>query len=502
MNKSETSALYTTDFRVEFEAETEQLLRRRFLWFTGLMSGIGLFVLTLSVIVTVIRMIDRGLAVLSELPLDQVLAFTLGAIDIAAFVLCFVVVRKNSVSRGQLLQLTLLLVLFDGLIQIGVKYAGVPGSMGLFGIMVTHLTACLFLPWTPAQALRPIVPLLILNALLETVLGSGSALAKFLSISLTPLIAGPGVLVCWLRHSRRTENYKLRFFQQRYGEVRRELTDARRIHEALFPKPIRNGSLRFRYEYEPMRQIGGDYLYAFRSNPDTPDEVLNIVVMDVTGHGIAAALTVNRLYGELERVFAEHPEVGPGAVLELLNRYTFLTLASHSVYVTAVCVRVELKHSRLRYASGGHPHAYLRTVDGRVDELASTAFVLGVCDVDEFDPCEEVRDFGPGDVLLIYTDGATEAKNAEGRMLGLAGIRRIIASGPRSASADEDGPGWPRKILAAVENHRMGPPADDTLVVEICRSLNTPTPSGSATASVHVRSRQATPAAERRPVSP
>ena len=74
--------------------------------------------------------------------------------------------------------------------------------------------------------------------------------------------------------------------------------------------------------------------------------------------------------------------------------------------------------------------------------------------------------FGPGDTLIAYTDGATEARNEAGRMLGVTGLERILASAPPAF----DG-GWASVILSAVEAHRLGPARDDTLVVEIVRTL-------------------------------
>jgi serine phosphatase RsbU (regulator of sigma subunit) len=197
-----------------------------------------------------------------------------------------------------------------------------------------------------------------------------------------------------------------------------------------------------------------------------------MILLDVTGHGIAAALTVNRLYGEVERLFAEDPQTGPGEILRALNRYVHLTLATHSVYVTALCIRIEMGRNQLEFASGGHPPAFLRAVDGTLDELHSTALVLGACADSDFDPAPETRQFGPGDTLIAYTDGAIEARNEAGRCLGIKAIQRILASGkPDPAGVAIGVGGWITTILSAVENHRLGPPADDTIVVEITRPI-------------------------------
>jgi sigma-B regulation protein RsbU (phosphoserine phosphatase) len=254
----------------------------------------------------------------------------------------------------------------------------------------------------------------------------------------------------------------------RYAEMRRELVDARRIHEALFPLPVEEGPVRFRYVYEPMRQLGGDYLFArFVPSPHGEQPAFNLLVFDVTGHGIAAALTVNRLHGELERLFAEEPYSGPGEILGALNRYVHLTLAGHSVYVTALCCRIDPNRDVLEYASGGHPPAFVCTVDGRLEQLDSTALVLGAAAAGDFETEVHRQRFGPGDTLVAFTDGAMEARNGLGRHLGVVGLQRLLASlrVPKERECI-------RAILEAVSRHRAGAPEDDVLVVEVHRPVD------------------------------
>lgn len=480
------SATYTADFRHEFEAETVNLLRGRFLIFSGVLG----IVWVVSLLVNLVGLV-RGLAGGREMssaasaaaaatqswrPVASVL-FT--AVAVAVYAAAFIMVRGGRLSNRDTLNLTYLLVIVDGALRILMHAVGVPGGMGgLWGVLIAHVLASICLPWSPRQAVYPIVTLIGLDAvvfLVSTLViaerGWADAVVHF---AFSPFIALPGTMICWIRHSRRLQVNKLRFLQRRYGEVRRELVDARRIHESLFPLPCIDGPLRFSYRYEPMRQIGGDYLYACFSGPiavHPPAQAgraggrLNVVIMDVTGHGIPAALTVNRLHGELERVFAENPQIGPGEVLKLLNRYVHLTLASHSVYVTALCVRVDAEHSTLEYASGGHPPAFLRGVDGTIHDLPSTAFVLGACGDAEFHPEPRRMTFGPGDVLVAYTDGAIEARDRNGRMLSIQGFQRWMASPPEAEV------GWCAALLRRVEDYRHGPPADDTLIVEIARPV-------------------------------
>jgi hypothetical protein len=181
-------------------------------------------------------------------------------------------------------------------------------------------------------------------------------------------------------------------------------------------------------------------------------------------------------------------------MLGLLNRYVALTLAKHSIFATAVCYRIDIARNTLTYASGGHPPAFIRGIDGTLRELDPTSFVLGACVGDDFDPNERTVEFFEGDSLIAYTDGAIESRSVEGKMFRIDGLRRILSapvpsapSAPtglakiRSGSAVASQPGdgfvaglgtWSERVLAEVTRHRGGlPPEDDTLVIEIYRPL-------------------------------
>ena len=456
-------AAYTADFHHEFRVETERLLRRRFLWITGVIGGLlllGLLVRTGALV----------WARSSQAPLPRGWPWWFFAlIWVAMYVAAFWYAKSRRPGGDVLVRLSIGIVAIDGLMNVLMRALDLPAAGGLFAFAVTHFLACVLLPWSPRQAIRPALIVLVFNAavqlLWEAPFWSSSVdriVGASIGIALSPLLVAPSFANCWLRHSRRMETFKLRFLQNKYGEMRRELVDARRIHESLFPTPIAEGPVRLSYEYEPMRAIGGDFLFAHH-HADGP---LSAVLLDVTGHGIPAALTVNRLHGELERVFAENPDIGPGEVLRLLNRYVHLTLATHSIYATALCLRVDPRTDRLEYASGGHPPAFVRGVDGTLEELESTAFVLGACAGADFDPAPRSVPFGAGDSVVAYTDGAIEARDSRGAMLRIDGLRRLLAS-----ASDVHNGAWPGVIRSRVAHFRSGPAADDTLIIEVYRPI-------------------------------
>jgi serine phosphatase RsbU (regulator of sigma subunit) len=492
------SATFTTEFGHEFEAERGLWLRRRFLWYSGVVVVVTLVTGILPSLISLAIGAAGG-----NLPKGGVPPILLGisavTVSTALYAWAWFHVRRRPQGAGDVLRLVFWLILTSGVLRLVtalvvlklMRNLDVTGPGGrdvtvgigwVLNVFVMHLFACLFLPWTPRECFRPLWPLLALNAVF-TLLGGEEWYIKLIWIAASPAVGLPGVFICWYRHSRFRDRFTLNALRTRYSEMKRELVDARRIHEDLFPKPIDTGPIRFQYRYEPMRQIGGDYLYASRApSAAGQDRALNFIVLDVTGHGIAAALTVNRLHGELDRVLAEEPAIRPGEVLRLLNRYVHLTLATHSVYVTALCVKVDPDADTLEYASGGHPPAFLRAVDGTIEQLDSTSFVLGACAGHDFNPEPCTLRFGPGDALIAYTDGATEARDARGRFLGIAGIQRAVATG----RPDRDG-GWAGTILHAVDEHRHGPPADDTLIIEVSRPLSEATVPATRTTAVAAR---------------
>lgn len=494
------SQTFTSEFHAEYEAERSRWLRRRFLWYAGVVIALGLISVVVPLVMALVpsavkinaengEELERGLrlTLLASLPFQFA--------SLALYTSAFVYVSRRLLDRERMIRLTFWLIVFAGILGIMVspvvrEVAAATGLdpdqqrsapmlvTGLGQIFSLHFFACLFLPWTPRESLKPVLPLVALTLVLAAIYSGWLALV--LTIVFAPIVLLPGVGVCWWRHGRFRDKFMYRTIKGRYNDMKRELVDARRIHEALFPKPNPEGAVRFNYCYEPMRQIGGDFLFRrYGVSPHGEQPMLSVAIIDVTGHGIPAALTVNRLHGELERLFAERPDTNPGQLLDALNRYVHLTLAEHSVYVTALCLRVDpnLPPERaMEFASGGHPPAFLRSVDGKVEELGSTAFVLGAVPTEAFDAGQRTVRFGPGDTVIAYTDGAIEARDQSGRMLRIEGMLRLVASG---ATWADDRPC--ECILREVDRHRFGPIADDTLIVEISRPLRSDAPVAATT---------------------
>ena len=481
MQRIKSSPVFTDEFHSAFDTEVSSLMRRRFLWFSGAMTLLGL--------ISIVVLVARNMAPLPGTTVGPA-EFAIGICWTSIYAIAFAIIIRTRPRGETLLTFTIWLVMLDGVLNILQGAASIGVAPGLAGFMFSHIAASALLPWSPRQALKPAAAVIGFNALVMLTSGETSLFAGNITIDyifglcFTPLIALPGWLIARLRHSQRIAKFRTRFLHDRYAEVRRDLVDARRLHESLFTPPILTGPVRTSYNYEPMRQIGGDFFYASQMpDPDGKPRGLNAVLLDVTGHGIAAALTVNRIHGEIQRIFAETPDAGPGEILDALNRYAWFTLAQHGVFLTALCVRVLPGRDTLEYASGGHPPAILRARDGAIQRLESTAYMLGVCADHDFDPAPQTLPFLPGDAALLYTDGATEARGQDGRLLGTEGFLRLLTE------ATEAPPGqWAVQASTHINTFRAGPPQDDTLMVEVYRPIEVehdhPTRAHSATTKI------------------
>lgn len=124
-------------------------------------------------------------------------------------------------------------------------------------------------------------------------------------------------------------------------------------------------------------------------------------------------------------------------------------------------VLFEPRARRLHYANAGHPYPYLyRRADGSMRRLAALDPILGALDASAGGYAEQSLDWEPGDVLVMYTDGITEARDGEGRMFEHQALEACIAgAGGRSAQAIKD------RILAAVSAHTGDSLQDDDVTL-------------------------------------
>ncbi len=371
-------------------------------------------------------------------------------------------------SKVWCIRISLLIMMAEGVISITrwVLYNDPnPGGDTVIGVLIGLTLGALLLPWSPKQTMALGILWIVSSGLSLLFTEHGDDFSNAGAIFAYIVVVIPGVMISFFRSTRLQDQFELHFIKTQYEEVREELQAAKNIHERGFPKPKTSGDIRFTYVYRPMSQIGGDSIFASIERPGDAQSPVTLVLFDVTGHGLSAALTANRLQGELMRIMGEDPTIDPSELLTTLDRYVCLTLSDSAVLVTAVAVHSDPESGLIRIANAGHPAAILRTARGSIQEFASTAPVLGVGVGGEIQPKIEEQRFEPGDSLIVYTDGVSESVGQSGEMYQTQGLIEAL-----EGDWNEPGERWPEKILRDVENRRAGSAADDILLVELYRA--------------------------------
>jgi sigma-B regulation protein RsbU (phosphoserine phosphatase) len=240
---------------------------------------------------------------------------------------------------------------------------------------------------------------------------------------------------------------------ERHRQMEQELQLAERVQQSLAPKGLTWGGVSVEAHYQPASSIGGDYGLVIPS-----DDRLDVVVCDVSGHGISSALVANRIYSETMAQIERGAELG--SMLRHLNHFAVQNLASSNFFFTVAAVRLYHARGRLQFAGAGHPPAILIHRGQSPRLLESTNMVLGLFEdaVDTESSVETVLQ--RGDRVVIYTDGLTENFNSQREMLGVDGLKEILTE-TSTLPLDE----MKSQILNRVAAWRNGPAADDVSLV-------------------------------------
>lgn len=224
--------------------------------------------------------------------------------------------------------------------------------------------------------------------------------------------------------------------------VKSELEIARNVQQKLFPHLSRRlRTLDYAGRCLPAREVSGDY-YDFL---DSGDEGLGCVMADVSGKGVAAAL----LMANLQACFrSQAPEalLHPAETLRAVNKL-FYDSTPPEHFATLFFGYYDDRTRHLRYANCGHLPPVLVRADGSVERLEATATVLGV--FKQWTSDERSVELQPGDVVILFTDGVTEAGVTSGAEFGEDGLLALVQSA-RADSAEQ----LADRIVSAVEGDR------------------------------------------------
>lgn len=214
------------------------------------------------------------------------------------------------------------------------------------------------------------------------------------------------------------ENARLHLAALERERLEREMHLAAEIQRQILPKgaPQVSGFQLVGWN-RPARQVGGDYYDLFTLS----DGRLGLVVGDVSGKGMPAALLVSTLHSALRLLF-DQAGFGP-SLLERLNRH-ILESSMPNKFITMLLAELEPWSGNLRYLNAGHNPGLLLHVDGRVEELSPGGVPIGLLPGSRYQPREVVVE--PGDILCLYSDGITEADSVDEEEFGTERVVDVL----------------------------------------------------------------------------
>jgi phosphoserine phosphatase RsbU/P len=225
---------------------------------------------------------------------------------------------------------------------------------------------------------------------------------------------------------------------QREHSLALELEEAREIQRGLMPKSM--PSLRgfeLASAWQPASSVGGDYLTAFKLDPDHTA----LCVADVSGKGLPAALLMSNMQAALKS--SASASVAPSDLTERVNRIMYSNTPLNK-FITSFYGVLNLRTRKLVFTNAGHNPPLLVRRDGEMSSLEEGGQVLGAFWDSHYTEGQiELRE---GDRLVLYTDGLTEAMNQACEEFGEHRLRELIVKN-RFASAAE----LQRKILSTVK---------------------------------------------------
>ncbi len=234
---------------------------------------------------------------------------------------------------------------------------------------------------------------------------------------------------------------------------------ARTLRQSLLPPVLPDvPGLEIAARYQPARgeEVVGDFYDVFRAARSS----WCVVMGDVCGKGPDAA-TVTALAHYTLRAAAAR-SVSPSRVLGLLNTALLQQRPDDERFVTVALASVRVLRGRVMVtlSSAGHPPPLLRRADGSVEEACRPGMALGLFDKPPLYETKVV--LAPGDSLVFYTDGVTEARRSADE-LGVDGLRQLVGTVTRGSSAAH----LAASIEAHLSEYRDGLPRDDTTILVV-----------------------------------
>jgi sigma-B regulation protein RsbU (phosphoserine phosphatase) len=233
-----------------------------------------------------------------------------------------------------------------------------------------------------------------------------------------------------------------------------ELNRAREIQQALLPKEIPQiEGFEVAGTWEPARIVGGDYFDVIKLS----EQKLGICIADVVGKGVPAALFMANVQATVRAYASE--SASPAWLCQRVNSVVCANITAEK-FVTLFYGILDARQKTMEYVSAGHPRPILKNASGEVTQLDNGGAALGVFPNWRYE--DSFVQLAPGDRLVLFTDGITEAARPDGEQFGEEGLIRLIKT-----MADEPPSKLNKNLLTDVKSFCDSRLEDDATLISI-----------------------------------
>lgn len=247
------------------------------------------------------------------------------------------------------------------------------------------------------------------------------------SLNTYPLVAG-GILTVLLAKLREDLELQVQAGLE-YERLKHDLRRAHEIQMGMLPQSdIISDTIEISGYCKPAEDVGGDY-YDY---VQTSDGRYGVILGDVTDHGFYSGLFV----AMAKNCFQTRTDYAPENVMQAMNRSVALSMQP-GMLMTCCCVSVSPDEGILRYTNAGHDPPYLiSAADRQIRQLDSTDLLLGVPGFEDRDFENARMDWATGDVLVLYSDGITEATDSHGDMFEEERLKSVLLQTHRKTAPE------------------------------------------------------------------
>ncbi len=254
------------------------------------------------------------------------------------------------------------------------------------------------------------------------------------------------------------ELLNIRLFKE-YTEkmvMEREISIAKGIQERLLPKstPEIPG-----YSVDTMimqcNELGGDFYNIYRMD----DNKYVFLVGDVSGKGIPAALIMSNIQALVQAIFSERIDLNIG--MQKINRLLFESTEQNR-YATLIFMILDLENNTIHYTNAGHNQPFLCKSNGNILYLDKGGIPIGIFPKAVYET--EILNFETGDIVVLYSDGITEAQNPNDAEFGQYNLEKTIKE-----SIDLSPEEIKTNLISALDNFKMGHKQNDDITLCIIK---------------------------------